>query len=368
MPGMPAARLSDQCAHGGTIVMGFPMVLIEGLPAARVGDMHVCPMFDGPKPHVGGPILKGSMGVLIGNMPAARVMDQCTCVGPPDMIAKGASKVLIGDGAPSGGASSGSGGQGSGEAEDQQAEITEISESQSNSGESAEQTEDHFLDVQFVDSANNPITDTQYSMTDPVSNESGGILAGAVGATGVEPGNYEIGLHTIVSTKWSKTAAKVGETVTMTAETAGIDDGAKARLEIWVHDPNYSTRMLKLVETEVSGGKIEGDWTIEVDDAFVQIVEEKEALGQYSSPSYYFIATAMNFSKRSGMLLVTDDVEITLKDKDGNSVPDKKYKVYLPTGEVRQGRLDGSGYAKETDVPAGRVRVAFDVRDESWGG
>ncbi|KXK21522.1 MAG: hypothetical protein UZ18_ATM001000281, partial [Armatimonadetes bacterium OLB18] len=26
-------------------------------PAARVTDMHTCPMSDGPKPHVGGPIL-----------------------------------------------------------------------------------------------------------------------------------------------------------------------------------------------------------------------------------------------------------------------------------------------------------------------
>lgn len=368
MPGMPAARLGDQTAHGGVIILGFPMVLIEGQPAARMGDMHTCPMCDGPKPHVGGPIIKGSMGVLIGNMPAARVMDQCTCVGPPDMIAKGASKVLIGDGAPSGGAASGSSGQGSGEAESLESEETEISESQSNSSEQSTETEDHFLDVQFVDSANNPITDTQYSMTDPQSNESGGIIAGGVAGTGVEPGNYDIGLHAIVSTQWSKTAAKVGETVTMTAETAGIDDGTKARLEIWVHDPNYATRMLKLVETEVSGGKIEGDWAIDIDEAFIQIVEEKEELGQYSSPSYYFIAVAKNFSKRSGMLVVTDDVEITLKDKDGNAVPDKKYKVYLPTGEVRQGRLDGSGYAKETNVPAGRVRVAFEVRDESWGG
>ncbi len=366
MSPMPAARMGDSCAHGGTIVSGFPMVLIEGMPAARVTDMHVCPMFDGPKPHVGGPILKGSMGVLIGNMPAARVMDQCTCVGPPDMIVKGATKVLIGDGGAGGGGGSASSSSGSAEAESQTAEETEIGESQDETSAASEQTEDHFLDVQFVDSGGNPITDCQYSMTDPNSNESGGILGGGVAATGVEPGNYEIGLHSIISTAWSQTSAKVGETVTMTAETAGIDDGTKARLEVWIHDPNYSTRMLTFVETQVSGNKIEGDWKIEISESLIQIVEEKEQLGQYSSPSYYFIATAKGFTKRSGMLTVTDDVEIKLKDKDGNAVPDKKYKLYLPTGEVRQGRLDGSGYAKETDVPAGRVRVAFDVRDESW--
>ena len=66
-------------------------------PAARVGDMHTCPMFDGPKPHVGGPIMPpGAPTVLIGGMPAARVGDMCTCVGPPATIAMGSSKVMIG--------------------------------------------------------------------------------------------------------------------------------------------------------------------------------------------------------------------------------------------------------------------------------
>ena len=67
-----------------------------GMPAARVGDPHVCPMFDGPKPHVGGPITAGCPTVLIGFMPAARVGDVCTCVGPPDSIAMGSLTVKIG--------------------------------------------------------------------------------------------------------------------------------------------------------------------------------------------------------------------------------------------------------------------------------
>lgn len=68
-----------------------------GMPAARVGDMHVCPMVTGVVPHVGGPILPpGGITVLIGGMPAARVGDMCTCVGPPDVIALGSFTVLIG--------------------------------------------------------------------------------------------------------------------------------------------------------------------------------------------------------------------------------------------------------------------------------
>ena len=69
-----------------------------GMPAARVGDMHVCPMFTGPVPHVGGPILPpGCPTVLIANMPAARATDMATCTGPPDLIAMGSVTVLIGN-------------------------------------------------------------------------------------------------------------------------------------------------------------------------------------------------------------------------------------------------------------------------------
>lgn len=67
-------------------------------PAARISDMHTCPMVNpGPVPHVGGPVVVGCPTVLIGGMPAARVGDMCTCVGPPDTIAMGSTTVLIGN-------------------------------------------------------------------------------------------------------------------------------------------------------------------------------------------------------------------------------------------------------------------------------
>lgn len=62
--------------------------------------MHVCPMVDGPKPHVGGPILPpGAATVIIAGLPAAKVGDLATCVGPPDSIIQGSTTVMI-NGAP----------------------------------------------------------------------------------------------------------------------------------------------------------------------------------------------------------------------------------------------------------------------------
>lgn len=68
-------------------------------PAARLTDMHTCPMVTPgvpPIPHVGGPITgPGAPTVLIGKIPAARVGDMAVCVGPPDSIVKGSATVMI---------------------------------------------------------------------------------------------------------------------------------------------------------------------------------------------------------------------------------------------------------------------------------
>ena len=67
-------------------------------PAARISDMHTCPMATPgtpPIPHVGGPISKGAATVKIGFLPAARAMDMAVCVGPPDTIAMGSPTVKI---------------------------------------------------------------------------------------------------------------------------------------------------------------------------------------------------------------------------------------------------------------------------------
>ncbi|MGC2810280.1 MAG: PAAR domain-containing protein [Bradyrhizobium sp.] len=66
-------------------------------PAARITDMHTCPMVTVLVPHVGGPIIPACCPtVIISGLPAARVSDMCICTGPPDMIVMGSSTVFIG--------------------------------------------------------------------------------------------------------------------------------------------------------------------------------------------------------------------------------------------------------------------------------
>lgn len=99
---MPAAaRVGDPTAHGTTLTpkdptTGSPNVRIGGQPAWRAGDVHVCPLFNGPTPHTGGTVLKGSKSVYINKLPAARQGDVVVEAGGPNKIVLGLMTVQIG--------------------------------------------------------------------------------------------------------------------------------------------------------------------------------------------------------------------------------------------------------------------------------
>jgi uncharacterized Zn-binding protein involved in type VI secretion len=89
-----AARVGDPSGHPGVITgPGVPLVLIGGMPAAVVGDLHTCSMPPLAGPHPPTPIVLGSFTVLIGGRPAARMGDMAGCGAP---IIMGSPTVLIG--------------------------------------------------------------------------------------------------------------------------------------------------------------------------------------------------------------------------------------------------------------------------------
>jgi uncharacterized Zn-binding protein involved in type VI secretion len=78
-----AARVGDPTGHPGVIAgPGVPTVLIGGMPAATVGDNHVCSMPPLAGPHPPSPIALGAFTVLIGGKPAARMGDIAGCGAP----------------------------------------------------------------------------------------------------------------------------------------------------------------------------------------------------------------------------------------------------------------------------------------------
>lgn len=360
--GMPAARIGDSTAHGGVIVAGAPTVLIGGMPAARLGDMHTCPIPGGPPPpHVGGPIIMGAPTVLICGQPAARVTDQCTCVGPPDVIIMGCNTVLIGSGGGGGGGMAGAGGkQVAGKEGAAAGKSKEIADG-SGTDDDAE-TENHYLDVKFKDKGGKPITGVAYKIKDPGDQTDKGHLYGKVKKTGVEPGDHDIELKGIIKAEWSKKEARDGETVKMLVETAGIEDGSKATFVVFERDTNKPDERIATVKgVAVSGNKVEAEWKyVYVDDDEV----ESEGPGQstrvqFYSPSFYFTLSVAGCQARSSILEYKDFVELDLKDTDDQPLGKARYRVFLSSGEVREGQLDSNGYKKIENVPPGKWGVEF---------
>jgi len=88
-----AARVTDPTGHPGLVTgPGVATVLIGGMPAAVLGDMHAC-SFPPPASHPPTPFTMGSTSVLISGRPALRMGDVAGCGAP---IIAGAPTVSVG--------------------------------------------------------------------------------------------------------------------------------------------------------------------------------------------------------------------------------------------------------------------------------
>ena len=368
----PAGRLGDLTLHGGTIMAGFPMVLIGGQPAARLTDMHVCPMQTPavvPIPHVGGPMITlGSPTVLIGNMPAVRAMDMAICVGPPDPIALGFPMVLIGQGA--GGGAGGGGGGGVlaalGAAFSAAMSMSPgegVGTGGQGAGSQATPTSEdaHWVKFQCVDTAGNPAGGMQCEFTTPDGQETAGTVGadGSIYWSGPDAGQAILKLMSVSNARWSVDTAEVGETVTMSADVEGYDPGTPATFQIYKRDIRGADKLVDAVEAETQADSVEADWEYVLDGEGDQESNSEQSRGGYSAPEYYFDVIVERSRARSDLLEYKDFIEIEVVDSDGNPMADKEYVLYLPNGTVRTGTLDGSGCLREENVPPGFCSIRF---------
>ena len=358
--GKPAARMGDTTAHGGTIVLGNPTLLIGKMPASTLGDMHVCPMCTGPVPHVGGPITLGSMGVLLGKKPGARISDLSVCVGPPSMPAVGCFTVLIGE--------VGSGSQaGSAAAAAAAAAVTKKGPKAIEPfplGEPPGPSESHEIQVEFTDSAGKPLSGVKYNLTDPDKAELVGAstLDGAARHAGyAKKGSFDLFVPELKNAKWKKPKVKMGEEAEFEVE-ADVAEGITEAKVVLFEIRGNTRRAVAFLDRPVEGKKVKGKWKpgyseVEAPEAGSQ--PEGEATPPPEKPTYEFMCVVDGLVAVSDSLKIADALEIELLDADGEGIADADYEIILPGGEIRTGKLDGSGKAKFEDLEPGGAEVRF---------
>lgn len=351
--GKPAARMGDTTAHGGTITLGNPMVLIGKMPSAAMGDMHVCPMLTGPVPHVGGPITLGSTGVLIGKKPGSRISDVSVCVGPPSMPILGCMTVLIGE--------AGSGSQAGSAASAVAAAASRSSPPVGISpfplGEPPATTENHYLECEVVDSAGRPLGGVKYKLTDPDNGEIVGVTSteGRIYHSGyAKAGSFKVEVQGLSDAQWDKTAGKMGDTVKMSAKADGLADGLDASLAVFEETGHNEYLMVKLLPVKVKGGKLEGDYKLGDKDSG-EIAPATGAKVQ----GYFFMAYAEGLVGVSKTLKISDTLELKLVDENGEAVKGMEYELTFADDTVKKGSLDASGKAQLSDLPSGPVKIKW---------
>ena len=379
--GKPAARLTDTAMTCNDpadlpsgVVVAAGTVMINNLPAAKKGDqivgvdIHIImiPTPGGPVPtplpHPFVGIIDNAVSTSVKIMGQPAAMQNSMASNTPAHIPQGgpfqkpptnkgkimmgSPNVMIGNGGGGGGGAGGSGGLQKAKAKAAQ----------------AKDDEGHFLDVTFVDKGGKPIMGAGYTVKTPDDQQIDGTLVGQVKRKGLSEGNCEIRLRAIVDARWSDAGANVGDKVKLVVKTAGMEDGEKVTLQIFVKDANFADRQYETIEAEIQGDKVEHEWELKIDDKLLEHQDDKDGQGRYSVPYFYFVALVGGLKQKSGLLKYQDWVELRIEDNEGQPLKNKKYRLHFPNGEVREGTLDSQGHAKEEDVPAGRARVAVDPR------
>jgi len=360
--GRPAARLGDATVHGGVIVAGMPTVLIGGQPAARIGDMHTCPLVNpGPVPHVGGPVVMGSPTVFIGGTPAARQGDILVCTGPPDSVAIGFPTVLIGEAGAGGGGDSGGGG-GGGDAVTAAAAAAASAHIALSPGQPGTSDQDpHWIEFRFVDKAGNPVGQVHFEFTAPDQRKTEGRLGddGMVKWTGPTAGEGAVKLMSLTNARWSQEEARLGDTVTLSAEVEGYDPGTQAKFHIYERDVGGADDLIASLEAETLADRVMTTWEYEYTEDRDDVLTDEEIRSGYSAPEYYFEVVVGRSRTRSSLLKFKDYIEIELKNTDDDPMAHENFIVMLPNGQIRVGILNGDGYARVDHIPPGYCRVLF---------
>jgi len=299
MPGL--ARLGDVSAHGGVVTSAAATVLIEGKPAARVGDLHVCPMLNpGPTPHLGGAISHGVNSVLIEGGAAASVGSMCLCAGPPDNLVQGALSVVSGAAA--------------GVSPTSLAARNQLLACRDEAKARQRRAGQHYLDVRFSDEASNPLLAHRYHLRDLTRRGQGdsgsSAWEGELDSDGrlfrpalTRAGEYSVRLQALTDISWDRQWVSEGEEVHLRLRFCDEQLSLRLGLNIYVEYASGSSSLVQQLTARCQHGRSNQLWRL-----------PSETSACFPRRGYFFTLNADGQVWRSPLLRLRYAVDIQIHD------------------------------------------------------
>ncbi|MDH4275905.1 MAG: hypothetical protein OEW08_12790, partial [Gammaproteobacteria bacterium] len=211
----------------------------------------------------------------------------------------------------------------------------------------------HWVEYKFVDTNNLPLVGVKYRFKDTagVEKKSALTLDGRIYKGGLsEEGKTEAELYGIVNPRWSTDAAKADEKLEMNTDTFGIPDGTAARIDVWVTDISGPDFIIDSIEETVKSKKITATWKF-------PHLSGADLIPNAIAPDFYFTVSVGADKVRSGPVRIRDWIDIELKNDEGKAIANASYVLTTPAGDVRQGKTDANGEAKEDDLPPTKFKI-----------
>ena len=170
----------------------------------------------------------------------------------------------------------------------------------------------------------------------------------------------------VTNMKWGQKEARREDVVKLSADIEGVPDETEVMIHIYEYDQDGAHDFITKFPCRVKNKKIEAEWEYEYheDTDDIPTEEEMKKYGKsYNPPEYFWMVDV--YGKRFGekqesdLLEFKDWIEIELLDDEGDPVPNEEYILYLSDGTEKNGNLDPEGYAREEDIPPGKIFIEF---------
>ena len=170
----------------------------------------------------------------------------------------------------------------------------------------------------------------------------------------------------VTNMKWGQKEARREDVVKLSADIEGVPDETEVMIHIYEYDQDGAHDFITKFPCRVKNKKIEAEWEYEYheDTDDIPTDEEMKKYGKsYNPPEYFWMVDV--YGKRFGekqesdLLEFKDWIEIELLDDEGDPVPNEEYILYLSDGTEKNGNLDPEGYAREEDIPPGKIFIEF---------